>query len=257
MTTKLLVNGEAGAGKTSLLKDLDGVFVISIDGKDFPLAVPHVTYKENVTFKEIINGYETTVEHVEDGKLVTEVKQIKGIIEILDMYVEKMKKFPTTIVVDSVSKAANNIIEKGNTDFENFDIHSHIKRELGLLNSFITEYLEPRCENIIILNHVVVKDGVYQQTGTGNFKDKGGFYAEVDESITIVALSDKKRKVMLTGSQYQARTLLDLPPSMNIAYVHPSDPTKSEEDTKEHFNLQRHLDKIKESRKDVSDWCFS
>ena len=55
-TTKLLINGEAGVGKTTLLKDLvaKDTLVIAIDGKDFPLNIPHATYKENVTVDELV-----------------------------------------------------------------------------------------------------------------------------------------------------------------------------------------------------------
>lgn len=176
-TTKLLINGEAGSGKTSLLKTLvaKDTLVISIDGKDFPLAIPHATYKENVTMNELINGYVTEHDELVDGKIVATEKTVPGIIEVIERYVVQMKQYPVNIVLDSVSKLANNIIEKGNVDFTNFDVHAHIKKDLGVVNAFIAEYLEPRCTNLILLNHVVVKDGEYQQTGSGNFKDKGGF----------------------------------------------------------------------------------
>lgn len=256
-TTKLLINGEAGVGKTTLLKDLVArdTLVIAIDGKDFPLNIPHATYKENVTMTELINGYTVTEDLLENGEIVEHEKEVPGIVEVIDRYVKQIGHYPKNIVVDSVSKLANNIIEKGNTDFTNFDVHSHIKKDLGLVNAFLAEYLEPRCENLILLNHVVVKDGEYQQTGSGNFKDKGGFYAEVDEALTVVATSDKKRKVITNGKKFQARTLLDLPLEMPIPYIHP-DPSKSEEVTDDHFNLQKHLDLLNANKAESEEWSL-
>lgn len=256
-TTKLLINGEAGVGKTTLLKDLTAkdTLVIAIDGKDFPLNIPHATYKENVSMKELINGYTIEQDELIDGEIQTVENDVPGIVEVIDRYVAQLKQYPKNIVVDSVSKLANNIIEKGNIDFVNFDVHSHIKKDLGLVNAFLAEYLEPRCENLILLNHVVVKEGEYQQTGSGNFKDKGGFYAEVDEAITVVASSDKKRKVITNGKKYQARTLLDLPLEMPIPYIHP-DPKKSDEVTDEHFNLQKHLDFLNENKSEAEEWSL-
>lgn len=256
-TTKLLINGEAGTGKTTLLKDLvaKDTLVLAIDGKDFPLNIPHATYKENVSMTELINGYTAEEDQLVDGKIETIEKQVPGIIDVIDKYVEQIGQYPVNIVVDSVSKLANNIIEKGNLDFTNFDVHSHIKKDLGMVNAFIAEYLEPRCENLILLNHVVVKDGEYQQTGSGNFKDKGGFYAEVDEAITIIAHSDKKREVITNGKQFQARTLLDVPLKIKIPYIHP-DPAKSEEVTDEHFNLQKYIDLLNENKSESEEWSL-
>jgi hypothetical protein len=256
-TTKLLINGEAGVGKTTLVKDLvaKDTLAIAIDGKDFPLNIPHATYKENVTVDELIKGYTVDVDELVDGKIQTREKEVPGIVDVVDRYVEQLGQYPKNIVLDSVSKLANNIIEKGNTDFTNFDIHNHIKKDLGLVNAFISEYLEPRCENLILINHVVVKDGEYQQTGSGNFKDKGGFYAEVDEALTVVASSDKKRKVITNGKKFQARTLLDLPLEIPIPYIHP-DPAKCDEVTDEHFNLQKHLDLLNENKHESEEWSL-
>jgi hypothetical protein len=148
-------------------------------------------------------------------------------------------------------------MEKGNTDFDGFDTHSYIKKDLGLLNKFITEYLTTRCTTIILVNHITVKDGVYQQTGSGNFKDKGGFYAEVDEAITLVSTSAKKRKVITRGKQFQARTLLDVPTDIPVPFIDQFDETKSDEVTEEHFNLQAYINIMHESSVEASKWELS
>jgi len=258
-TTKLLINGEAGSGKTELLKALtpEETLVIYIDGKDFPIEIPHATYKHNVSVTELVTGYDIEEDTLVDGEIVTEEVHVPGVKAVIDRFVEHFKSYPKNIVVDSVSKLANNIMEKGNTDFDNFDVHSHIKKDLGLVNRFLAEYLEPRCDNLILINHVTVKDGQYQQTGSGNFKDKGGFYAEVDEAITVIATSDKKRKVVTRGKAFQARTLMDIPAEIKIPYINKADPSKSEEVTDEHFNLQSHLDLLAGTKLEAAKWSLN
>lgn len=81
-------------------------------------------------------------------------------------------------------------------------------------------------------------------------------YAEVDEALTIIATSDKKRKVMTNGKHYQARTLLDLPLEMPVPFIHPTTPSKSEEVTELHFSLQNHLDQLNASKAESEEWSL-
>ena len=255
-TQKILLSGVAGTGKTSLLKNLKNAFVISRDGKDFTLPIPHVVYREFSGVLDMIEGYEYEQDIInpKTNEVTVELVQVEGMITKLDKYREKFGHFPDTIALDSVSKLANDIIEKGNTDFENFETHAYIKKDLGLLNKFITEYLAPRCSTLVLINHLVNKDGKFIQTGSGNFKDKGGFYAEVDEAITLVNQTDKKRKVYTRGEKYQARTLLDVPTEMPIPFIDPFNPDKCDEVTEEHFDLQSYITLMHESVTESAEW---
>ena len=254
--TKLLINGEAGTGKSTLLKDLKDAFVISRDGKDFPFRIPHTTFRYFDGMTKMIEGYDE-VQEVTDakGKTSMQTVHVDGIIDKLEKYKEKNGKYPTTIVIDSVSKLTNDIIEKGSTDFKNFDIHNYVKSDLGLLNKFIHEYLELKCDNMILINHIYKKEDEYVTTGQGNFKDKGGFYSEVSNSITLINKSEKSREVITRGKRYQARTTLaNVPDRIPVAYInHETDIAEVDENS---FNLQTFLDRLNEHKTESSEFEY-
>lgn len=167
MGAKILINGKSGSGKTNLLKPLKKAFVISRDGKDFPLNIPHMLVNEFHGMDILING--GSVE-VEDDEIY-----IEGFYEKVEKYNEKMGHYPETIAIDSASTIMQNIIDNANINYTNFDIHSNINKEVAILTKFVQEGLVANGMNVVIINHVMDNDkkGLIP-VGQGKFKDKGG-----------------------------------------------------------------------------------
>lgn len=239
MSAKLLINGKSGSGKTSLLKSLKNAFVISRDGKAFPFSIPHMLVKEFYNMDTLINGNEEL--------------EIEGTFSKLEKFKEKTGDYPDTIVIDSSSKILQDIIDHANLNFTNFDIHSYINKEVSVLTKFVQEDLVNNDFNVVIINHVMDNDkkGLVP-VGQGKFKDKGGFYGEVDHSILI-----DNMKVIHRGVANQARTTItDMP---TVQYVENFvDPTKSKKlkEDETYYNLQEHIDLINSTESQNGEWEY-
>jgi hypothetical protein len=145
------------------------------------------------------------------------------------------------------------IIDFSNLNFTNFDIHSHINKEVAVFTSFVQEDLVANGINVVILNHVMDNDkkGLVP-IGQGKFKDKGGFYGEVDHSILV---SDMK--VHHRGVKNQARTTIaELPDTQYVENI--VDPSKSKKlkEGETYYDLQKHIDLILETHNNNSEWSF-
>lgn len=165
---KILINGKSGTGKTNLLRTLKNAFVISRDGKQFSLPMPHMTIPSYINMDTVING--GTVNNAEG-----EAEQVEGILDKLEKYHEKFGSYPETIVIDSVSKLMQDAIDTSNLNYTNFDIHSNIAKEIAILTTFIQEDLVANGVNVVLVNHVMdnEKNGLVP-VGQGKFRDKGG-----------------------------------------------------------------------------------
>jgi GTPase SAR1 family protein len=93
MAIKLLIAGESNSGKTTLTKNLSDTLVVSHDGKSYPFAVPHVMVPS-------FDSMDTLIATVNE-KIVT--------------YKEKFDTYPKTIVIDSVSKIFDTVLDYCNT----------------------------------------------------------------------------------------------------------------------------------------------
>lgn len=246
MSAKILINGPASSGKTSLLRTLKDAFVVSRDGKNFPFKVPHWVIREFTDMTSIIYG--ATVKD-EDGK---EVYQ-EGVHDKLLKYEERNGQLPTTVVFDSVSKLYLDIIEYATTNVskEWGQQGAHVTAEIGILNNYIQDTLVANGINVILLNHVLKDEesGYVSAVGMGKFANKGGFYSEVDHSILVV-----DKKVYTRGTQYQARSLLDdLPDMMYVEdFLNPSK-SKKLKDGEEYYDLQKHIELITEAASEIAD----
>ena len=246
MSAKILINGPAGTGKSTLVKSLRKPFVVSRDGKAFPFQIPHMTIKEYYDMATIIHGGEV---QTEEGKVT-----IEGIFDKLEKYAEKNGEYPETVVIDSVSKLMQDAIDYANLNFTGFDVHSTINKEIAVLTTFIQEELVANGVNVILINHVMENDKKgYIPVGQGKFKDRGGFFAEVDESI-LVEESNGSISVTFRGSNNQARTLLDeLPDKMYVEnFINPSKSKKLKEG-EEYFTLQWHIDLINDHATSIAE----
>jgi len=245
MAGKLLINGVSGVGKTSLLQSLLNAFVISRDGKNFPFNMPHMLVPAFYNMNTLLNG--GTVGVGEEEVVV------EGFFDKVEKYNDKFGKYPETIAIDSCSKIMQDIIDVSNLHYTNFDIHSNINKEIAILTRFIQEDLVANGMNVVMLNHVMDNDkkGLVP-VGQGKFKDKGGFYSEVDHSILVTDMKIKHR-----GVANQARTTINELP--DIQYIENIvDPTKSKKlkEGETYYNLQSHLELILETHNNNSEWSF-
>jgi len=245
MGAKILINGISGSGKTTLMKSLTNTFVVSRDGKAFPFNIPHMLVPTFYSMNALING----------GVVKSEGEEIEveGFFDKLEKYKEVIGDYPKTIAIDSASKLMQDIIDFSNLNFTNFDIHSHINKEVAVFTSFVQEDLVANGINVVILNHVMDNDkkGLVP-IGQGKFKDKGGFYGEVDHSILV---SDMK--VHHRGVKNQARTTIaELPDTQYVENI--VDPSKSKKlkEGETYYDLQKHIDLILETHNNNSEWSF-
>jgi len=245
MGAKLLINGKSGTGKTSLIENLKDTFVISRDGKAFPFAMPHMLVPTFHGMYILING--GTVK-TDDDEI-----EVESFFDKMEKYKAKFKDYPKTVVIDSASKLIQDIIDDSNLRFTNFDIHSNVNKEIAILTKFIQEDLVANGINVIIINHVMDNDkkGLIP-VGQGKFKDKGGFYGEVDHSILV-----DNMKVYHRGVANQARTTIVGMPDFQYL-KNTVDPTKSKKlkEGETYYDLATHIAQILETHNNNAKWAF-
>jgi len=169
MSIKLLVNGIAGAGKTSLLDTMgEETFVVSRDGKAFGFPVPHMLVSVYVNMDIFLYGGTVDEEY------------IPGITDKLEAYNDRFGKYPTNIVFDSVSQITMDVLDVASQTPDSWGSQGkEATAELAKFTKFIHEYLELNGVNIILMNHVTEEKnegkatGCYIPFGQGQFKNKG------------------------------------------------------------------------------------
>jgi len=167
MTIKLLINGIAGAGKTSLLETMgEETFVVSRDAKAFGFPLPHMMVENYIDMNTLIYG--------------NEKEEIEGIYQKIGRYEEHFGKLPKNVVIDSVSQLTMDVIDvAAQTPNVYGSQGAEITKELALLTKFIHEDLELQGMNVILMNHVTEekvdgnKTGIYLPFGQGKFLAKG------------------------------------------------------------------------------------
>ncbi len=244
---KLLINSEAGVGKTSLLSSL-GVetFVVSRDAKDFNLPIPHMLVDKWYSMDIFLYGGVVK----EGGESVT----IAGVADKINTYAEKTGKAPENVAIDSVSQIWLDVIEKASLTPNVYGSQgAEVTMEMGKLVKFIHEFLELNGVNVILLNHIIkekadgTETGVYIPFGTGKFLSKGAFYSTVNEAITIIA-SGQNRVVYTRDINKMARTsLTDIPSKLAVEnIVNPEKSKKLEAGQTEYFTLKSHINTLVE-----------
>ena len=257
MGIKLLVNSIAGGGKTSLLESMgEDTFVVSRDGKSFGFPLPHMlvdTYYDMNTFL-----YGGTVKDDEDNEVA-----VPGVTDAIDKYEEKFGKYPTTVVIDSVSQITMDVIDVASQTENKWGSQgAEVTKEMATLTKFIHEYLELNNVNVVLMNHIVEEkvegkgSGDYKPFGSGKFLEKGAFYATVNESVTLVP-SGENRKVYLRGSGKQARTTAaELPDTMWVKNIVDESKSKRLKDGESYFSLQAHIDYLISKQVSVAKWAL-
>ena len=237
MGTKLLITGQTNSGKSSLLKDLEDVFVISRDGKKYPFPQPHWNVPDFTFIEEVIYGTDD-----EDG-------HVDGIVDKINNYEEKFGKLPKTIALDSISKLLLDIEASCIARISNFP-YGEVNKEIKKLTDFLYELSEEF--NVVIVSHTMDKgdEGELQLVNAGGaFGKKGGILSEVDFSL-YVEQKGKKRSVHHRNYKGVTRTLIhDLPEKQPVTDL---DKPHKEGD----FNLQTYLDTIDDTHQEVATWAM-
>ncbi len=250
MSAKILLNGEAATGKTTLLRSLDPTktLVISRDSKVFGLPIPHMLVEEFYNMSMFLFGGEIT----QDEELV----QVEGVVDKMEAFNTSIGSYPETIVFDTVSQLTMDVINKAlKTPNVYGSQGAEINKELGIFVDFLHEYLELNGINIILLNHVI-KDKSDEATeyiafGQGKFKEKGGFFSIVDESVTI-AQEGNYLVAYTKGALKQARSKLDIPAKMYIESLGEPIKSKKLKADEVYYNLSDHLNMIIEANNKVT-----
>ena len=238
----LLLSAEAGLGKTSALESLGSeVLVISRDSKAFPLKIPH----------KVVPSWEGVERFIAD------------IMEVSAVYVDRMGKPPKYLAIDSVSQILLDIIERATYKTDSFGSQGkEVTQQTGAFTNFLHDVVEASGTHTILLAHVVPERSDGAETGgllpfgQGKFKEKGGFFATVNESVSF-QMHEGFIRANLRGSHKQARTYQEeLPDTMWVP--HPRNPAKSRVllEGEEFFDLKEHMELIISSQEDVGEWSL-
>ena len=212
---RLLITGVSNSGKTTLLKTLKDVLVVSRDGKPFSLPLPHF--------------------NVPDFESINEVLDL--LCEKLDTYTKKFGKSPKTIAFDSVSRIFTDIEKNCDRKYKGFDVWKNVNKEINILVDAINQ-MEQEGYNIVLIAHCVwdEKTGKYIETAKGSFAKVGGFLSIVDNAINVDKIG-REYTVTLKGHNL-SRTLL---------------PIEHDKIPASEFNLQEYLDKIATATNTVTE----
>lgn len=209
---KLLIAAESNSGKTTLTKTLDDTLVISHDGKRFPFSIPH-----------------SNIEHFDSASDLTNT-----VNEKIETYHEKFGEYPKTVVFDSVSRIFDSFMDNCNNKFTGYKVYSNLNQQVYEFTSYIEDTLIASDINVVLLSHAIydTETSRYNLIGKGDFQKRGGFLAEVDESV-FIEVKSTKRNIHFKSNKFPARTLHEeLPESMPV----------------EEFNLQEHLKELVNNR---------
>lgn len=204
---KVLITGMPNTGKTTLLKHLQNAFVVSRDGKPFSLEIMHFNVPE--------------YQRVDD---LLDMVQAK-----LEAYKEKVGKYPSTIVFDSVSRIFTDIETSCSRRFNGYEVWANVNKEINLFLEAINQ-LQEEGYDVVLVSHAVWDENAkkYIETCKGSFAKIGGFLSTVDYAMNIDIVGNKR--ILTHRGTNLSRTLLE-------------DVPEKEDATK--FNLQEYLDKIK------------
>lgn len=193
MAVKLLISAESNAGKTTLTQSLDPktTLVISHDGKNYPYPIPHVNVDTFATSAQLI-----------------------GIInDKIAAFEAKLGHYPKTIVIDSVSKVFDTLMDSMANKHTGFKIYSELNKEIHEFTDYVQNVLIANDINVIILSHAIYdsETAKYNLIGKGDFSKRGGWLAETDFAI-FLETKNNKRIVHHRSTKFPARTALDTDP---------------------------------------------
>lgn len=218
MAVKLLISGLPNSGKTSLVKNLNNVFVVARDGKHFPFEIPHI--------------------NIPDFSNIEEVKSL--VLEKLSVYKERFGNLPETMVFDSVSRIFTDIENNSRERFRGFDVWNNVNKEISSFVDYVNFFIDKGI-NVVIIAHAVYDGdaGTFKETCKGSFEKIGGFLGTVDYA-SFIELKGEKRTIYHRGKALSRTLLTDVPDSENATT----------------FNLQEYIDKIKTASNSAAKWSL-
>lgn len=217
---KILVSGEAAAGKTTLIKDLDNTLLLSHDGKRPAVKLPHV-YISNFT---------------DVGELLSTFN------EKIEAYNERYGNYPATIVIDSVSRIYDTINNICNDKYSGFTIYSTMDKMIKEFNAYIEDTLIASGMNVILISHAIYdsETSQYNLVGKGSYAKLGGALSTVEEAIFLEKKSNK-RIVHFRSTKFPARTLqTELPDNVPV----------------DDFSMKTYLETIITNQSDVDSYSI-
>jgi len=222
MSVKLLISGVSNSGKTTLTKDLDPTnsLIISHDGKNYPYPLPHVNITTFGTSNELL-------------AIITDKIQA---------FKEKLGHYPATIVIDSVSKIFDTLLDSMNNKHTGFKIYSELNKEIHILTDYIQNQLIASEMNVVLISHAIYDADTtnYNLVGKGDFQKRGGFLAEVDNAVFVETKSNK-RIVHHKSTKFPARSILaDIPASQPM----------------DDYNLADHINELEKLKDNVADFVL-
>lgn len=215
MPAKILITGMPNTGKTTLLKTLKNVLVISRDGKPFSLELPHVNVNEYTNMNNFL----------------------ALISDKLEAYNKKFGAYPETIAFDSVSRIFTDVETSCSKRFNGYEVWANVNKEIQTFLEAINS-MQENGFNIVLIAHAVWDENAkkYIETCKGSFAKIGGFLSVTDYALNI-DLVGNKHIITHRGSSL-SRTLLDDIPDKQSA---------------DDFNLQEYVDKIANKSNEVAE----
>ena len=214
---KLLVAGLPNTGKTSLLASLKDVLVIANDGKKYPFKQPHVNVGEVCTSDDLINI----------------------VNDALEKYNDRFDEYPSTVVIDSISKTLLDIEAHYLRTVNSFP-YGPIGKDISAMMHYIENDLVSNGCNVIFVSHAFKDDSeVSLVNAGGSWGKKGGVLSEVDEAI-FVEIKGKKRVIQLKNHKL----------ARSLAYK--GEDTVSVDD----FDLAKHFELLLEGQDEASEWAL-
>lgn len=215
MPAKCLITGMPNTGKTTLLKTLKNVLVISRDGKPFSLELPHVNVNEYTNMNNFL----------------------ALISDKLEAYNKRFGAYPETIAFDSVSRIFTDVETSCSKRFNGYEVWANVNKEIQTFLEAINS-MQENGFNIVLIAHAVWDENAkkYIETCKGSFAKIGGFLSVTDYALNI-DLVGNKHIITHRGSSLSRTLLDDIPDKQNA----------------DDFNLQEYIDKIANKSNEVAE----
>ena len=208
-TVKLLISGLPNTGKSTLIKDLDpkSTLLISRDGKKSPLKLPKKTIDDFADVDDLINQISSAIVSFKD----------------------KYDTYPTTVVIDSISKIFLDIESRILARIKSFP-YGQVNIEISKFMEFLEHQISPNC-NLVMISHAQLntETNAYELVNAGgSWGKKGGAISEVENAL-FIELKGTKRTIHHKTHKMLSRSLMDsIPESQPI----------------DEFNLQTYIDTL-------------
>ncbi len=193
---KILISGEASAGKTTLIKTMVDTLLLSHDGKKPAVKIPHVYVSNFVSVDELLTLFNSKI----------------------TAYQERFGNYPATIVIDSVSRIYDTIHNNCNEKFTGYTVYSNMDKEIKAFNDYIEETLIASGFNVILISHALydAETSQYNLVGKGSYAKLGGALSTVEEAI-FLEKKNNKRIAHFRSTKFPARTLQEtFPDSISV-----------------------------------------